>query len=179
MTSEGTEALSYHSTPPGAKMPSQYRHEIRDSSLEVFAHSYSGGAFSTHQKGQQQMTTSDVNKFRKVLEASVIELARSIRWRESIRIETRADELDRIHEANERDLAVQTLEAVSIQLREAQAALRRIEDGTYGLCMECEQAISAKRLDALSSASLCVHCQQDKDGRCGARNGRSSLPMAA
>ncbi|HEV3031244.1 MAG TPA: TraR/DksA C4-type zinc finger protein [Polyangia bacterium] len=45
------------------------------------------------------------------------------------------------------------------------AALRRLEDepDTFGLCVECDEPISAKRLELLPYAELCVECQQTRD----------------
>jgi DnaK suppressor protein len=45
-------------------------------------------------------------------------------------------------------------------LRQVQDALRRIEQGSYGTCYECEEPISAKRLDAVPWAKFCVSCQE-------------------
>jgi len=45
-------------------------------------------------------------------------------------------------------------------LREVQAALRRIEQSTYGVCAACEEPISTKRLDAVPWAKFCVRCQE-------------------
>jgi DnaK suppressor protein len=45
-------------------------------------------------------------------------------------------------------------------LREVMNALRRIDEGTYGVCPECDEPISAKRLDALPWARFCVTCQE-------------------
>jgi DnaK suppressor protein len=45
-------------------------------------------------------------------------------------------------------------------LREVSDALRRIDQGTYGSCMECEEPISTKRLDAVPWARYCVTCQE-------------------
>ncbi len=44
-------------------------------------------------------------------------------------------------------------------LREVEAALRRIESDTYGICLECDEPISRKRLQALPWAKYCVSCQ--------------------
>ena len=44
-------------------------------------------------------------------------------------------------------------------LREISGALHRMETGHYGTCMECEEPISAKRLDAVPWARYCVKCQ--------------------
>jgi RNA polymerase-binding transcription factor len=38
------------------------------------------------------------------------------------------------------------------------AALRRIEDGTYGICSSCGKSISPERLEALPWAPLCIDC---------------------
>ncbi len=45
-------------------------------------------------------------------------------------------------------------------LREVEDALRRIRKGTYGICHECDEPISAKRLDAVPWAKYCVPCQE-------------------
>ena len=45
-------------------------------------------------------------------------------------------------------------------LREISDALQRIEQGTYGVCLECEEPISVKRLEAVPWARYCVTCQE-------------------
>ena len=37
-------------------------------------------------------------------------------------------------------------------------ALRRIEDGTYGFCVECHEPIDEKRLEATPTAKTCINC---------------------
>jgi DnaK suppressor protein len=44
-------------------------------------------------------------------------------------------------------------------LREISGALKRIDLGSYGVCPECEEDISVKRLDAVPWARYCVTCQ--------------------
>jgi len=44
-------------------------------------------------------------------------------------------------------------------------ALKKIEDGTYGICEVCKTAISKTRLKALPQASLCVKCQEKREKR--------------
>lgn len=125
------------------------------------------------------MTTSQISTFRNVLETRVIEIGRSAIRRDAIRIETSADELDRRLQACERELAVRDLEANSTRLREARGALRRIDEGTYGICGECERAISPARLAAVPWAAFCIRCQELADCRCAAASMRRALPMAA
>jgi DnaK suppressor protein len=134
---------------------------------------------STNWKGRQAMTRNDVDKFRKVLETTVLELDFSTRRREAIAIEHSADELDRVLRASEREFAVQSLEAVSNKLRESRAALRRIQQGTFGVCQECEGVISPARLAALPWAALCIRCQEESGCNCAASNQKPRLAMAA
>jgi DnaK suppressor protein len=44
-------------------------------------------------------------------------------------------------------------------LAEIEHALRKFEEGTYGLCDICGQPINPERLEALPQASLCVNCK--------------------
>jgi DnaK suppressor protein len=60
----------------------------------------------------------------------------------------------------------------TVVLRLASAALRRLEEepDTFGLCVECDEPISEKRLELRPYVELCVECQQAKDApRGGAR----------
>ena len=45
-------------------------------------------------------------------------------------------------------------------LREIDDTLRRLDQGNYGVCMECDEPISAKRLEAVPWARFCVTCQE-------------------
>ncbi|MGB8347800.1 MAG: TraR/DksA family transcriptional regulator [Ktedonobacteraceae bacterium] len=47
-------------------------------------------------------------------------------------------------------------------LDQVNAALQRIEQGTYGICENCGQPIYEKRLEALPWASLCLKCQVEQ-----------------
>jgi RNA polymerase-binding protein DksA len=43
------------------------------------------------------------------------------------------------------------------------AALERIEDGSYGVCMNCSQPIAPERLEARPWATLCIDCQRKRE----------------
>jgi DnaK suppressor protein len=51
----------------------------------------------------------------------------------------------------------------SAVLARVTAALARIDDDSFGLCAECEEPISAKRLQLMPYVELCVECQQAHD----------------
>lgn len=49
------------------------------------------------------------------------------------------------------------------KLRKIDAALDRIQEGTYGHCDECEEEIGAKRLENQPWADLCIHHAEEKE----------------
>ena len=118
------------------------------------------------------MTKTELNRYKKVLEARLAELARVLRNREGIAIEKSPDALDEVQHAAERELAIRNLDRESHLLRNVRAALQRIEDGSYGTCMHCEEDISPKRLDAVPWAPYCIRCQELAD-----RNTEESVDM--
>lgn len=54
---------------------------------------------------------------------------------------------------------------------EAVDAMRRIQDGTYGICADCDQRIPAARLQAKPEAARCVACQTEYERRSPAGSG--------
>ncbi len=48
--------------------------------------------------------------------------------------------------------------AIKTELLDAEAALGRLVDGTYGQCACCRASIAAKRLEALPGAARCASC---------------------
>jgi RNA polymerase-binding protein DksA len=61
-------------------------------------------------------------------------------------------ELDATLEGNEERL----LQAID-------AALQRIENGTYGICQNCGQPIGAERLEALPWTTRCIDCKRREE----------------
>jgi len=89
----------------------------------------------------------------------------------SIRDETGEDAVydnhlaDTATETYDRELDY-TLEENSEQiLSEIDAALKRIEEGTYGVCSNCGKQIPTERLEALPWATLCIDCQREQERR--------------
>jgi DnaK suppressor protein len=109
------------------------------------------------------MTKTELNKYRNILEAKQAELEQVIRNREAITIEKSPDALDEVQHAAERELAIRNLDRESGLLRNVRAALRRIDDGSYGVCLHCEEDISPKRLNAVPWTPFCIQCQEAAD----------------
>ena len=109
------------------------------------------------------MSKTKFNDVRRVLEAKRSELLNGISDRNEIRIENAAEEFDRLQQQLNREVAIRNLDRESRLLKDVQAALGRLEEGTFGVCLRCEEEIPEKRLKALPWAAYCVPCQQIMD----------------
>jgi DnaK suppressor protein len=119
---------------------------------------------------------SEMNGFQEILERKEAELVHILRRRDGIVIEKSADQMDEIQYATERDLAIRNVDRESNLMRDVKDALRRIHEGSFGTCMECESAISPKRLAAVPWADCCIQCQEAAEQ--ALESGRESLPAA-
>jgi RNA polymerase-binding protein DksA len=54
-------------------------------------------------------------------------------------------------------------ELVEQEIASVQRALRRLNDGTYGTCVHCGEAIAPARLEARPEASLCIDCARQAE----------------
>lgn len=118
------------------------------------------------------MTKTELNKYKQMLEEKYAELSQAVRDREGIAIEKSPDALDEVQHAAERELAIRNLDRESQLLRNVRAALRRINEGAYGVCLHCEEDINPKRLNAVPWAPFCIQCQELAD-----RNRDENLEM--
>jgi DnaK suppressor protein len=109
------------------------------------------------------MTKSELSRYRNVLEAKHAEIMQLVRNRDGIAIERSSDALDEVQQATERELAIRNLDRDSNVLRKVRGALRRITEGDYGVCLHCEEDVSAKRLAAVPWAAFCIRCQEIAD----------------
>ncbi len=109
------------------------------------------------------MNRTELDKYKAMLEAKQAELSNGLRNRDEIAIEKTPDALDEVQLAGERELAIRNLDREANLLRNVRAALFRIADGSYGICMHCEEEIKPKRLEAVPWAAFCIRCQEAAD----------------
>ena len=109
------------------------------------------------------MNKAEFEKYKSILEARRAELSVGLRNREDIAIQKTPDALDEVQLAGERELAIRNLDRESNLLRSVRGALTRIADGSYGICLHCEEEIIPKRLDAVPWTKYCIKCQEAAD----------------
>ena len=109
------------------------------------------------------MKEADVNNYRMLLMAKREEIACKLPRREELWIVQSNEQIETIQLAGQREFAARTLEREARSLVQIGEALQRIDDGEFGICLDCEEPISAKRLAAVPWAGYCLRCQEKRD----------------
>jgi DnaK suppressor protein len=118
------------------------------------------------------MNTIQIERLKVILESRLEELLGGMRNRDNIAIEQAADLMDEAQFAEERDLAIRILDHDFAEIRLVEKALARMEQGSYGACLECDEVIHWKRLRVVPHAAFCVACQDKTDHDGDIRSGR-------
>ena len=74
-----------------------------------------------------------------------------------------ADPADRASAESDRSFTLRIRDRERQLIRKIQAALERIEDGSYGICDECGEDISVPRLKARPVTRLCINCKNRQE----------------
>lgn len=99
--------------------------------------------------------------FRKTLTLHRAELMAGLGLRpDSLASQGRVSEEDQATVTHEEFISMARNRIEHLKLKELNAALQRLEDGDYGVCQECGEAIAARRLRAIPWAKYCVVCQE-------------------
>ena len=107
--------------------------------------------------------TNHTTNAKQVLEAKLRELTQSREWRDSIAVGNNADPLDTTQWALDLEMTTRGLDRNATLVRQIRAAIDRVNQGDYGMCLDCEEPISHKRLAAVPWAALCIGCQEQAD----------------
>ena len=118
-------------------------------------------------KSQDGLKKKDLKRFRDLLIEKKEEILKNAKRTLNEDMTLDADDLP-----DEMDLASsEYLQSFTFRLRGREKtflkkidhALAKIEDGTFGICEECEEPISIKRLEARPETTLCIRCKEDQE----------------
>ena len=83
------------------------------------------------------------------------------------------DSVDAASAIYEREKTLALIRALEDKALSIQDALRKVKEGTYGICEMCGEEIDPARLEIMPHTSLCVRCQAKAEA--GARRSRQTI----
>lgn len=104
-----------------------------------------------------------IRKKETILQEAKEEILKYISGENKQLVDTALDDGDWAQVDISEDINLQRLSAHRKLLHNIDEALRKISEGTYGICEECGEEISEKRLLVLPAATHCVDCQENKE----------------
>lgn len=124
------------------------------------------------------MNKQEIVGWKRILEEKRRDEIAPVWLRDEIQIEPAAEAIDQLQASAARDIAVGRLNSNSRVVKDIDDALGRMDRDEFGVCVDCEEAISAKRLRAVPWAARCVRCQEALDRR-PVKAGEPLQPLAA
>ena len=119
-------------------------------------------------KGEEYMNKEQLDHFRTILSAWKNDLMQEVD-RTMLHMKDEAanfpDPNDRATQESEFSLELRTRDRERKLIRKIDEALKRIEDGSYGYCLETGEPIGVKRLEARPVATLSVEAQERRERR--------------
>ena len=110
------------------------------------------------------MTGNKINEMKTLISGIIEELTRSITYLKEaskpIEPSCALGRLTRMEAIGEKGVNEAMLASSKARLIRLENALKRIESGTYGLCIKCKQEIPSGRLSAVPEALICVACAE-------------------
>src|SRR5437868_9580304 len=112
------------------------------------------------------MTAADLNKYRQVLEAKRDELlaATPVRTPATEPGSKSGDWIDQSSQESDVHVRLALKQTDAKVLRAIEEAIHRIDQGIYGICMECEEPIAPARLEAVPWTRVCIECKAKQQG---------------
>jgi len=109
----------------------------------------------------------DLKRFKKILDDSkkaVLSSARKTLAEEAtFDTDDLPDEIDLASSEYQQSMVFRLRDREKYLLEKIERALERINDGTFGVCEQCDEEISVKRLEARPVTTLCIRCKEEQE----------------
>jgi DnaK suppressor protein len=108
------------------------------------------------------MTARELGRFKAALEKKLIQLQNdSAKLGPKEASSPLSDVNDQATRESERGFDMKLKDRQRGLIREIQLALRKVAEGTYGVCESCGDEIDVKRLQVTMTAALCISCKKE------------------
>jgi len=106
-------------------------------------------------------------KFKKMLEERRRQIIESVSSTKDeglgVDVDDLPDEVDQATSETNKTINLRLRDREQILLKKIDKALKKIEEGTYGICEVCGEDIDIKRLEIRPVTDLCIRCKEDQE----------------
>jgi len=111
------------------------------------------------------MNTKDLNELKKILVSKKNDLLKTVKDKQQKDMQEPnvGDEVDAAGDSEEKELIFGLSDNEKVTLTSIDAAIKKMQNGKYGLCENCSAKIPVERLKAMPYARYCMKCQPKFD----------------
>lgn len=113
------------------------------------------------------MNKKELKKFKDILNARRDEILKAAETQKDQGIgfsqDDLPDEVDLASSEAEQSMNLRLRDRERVLLKKIDKTLKKIEDGTYGICEQCGEEIGLKRLEARPVTDLCIRCKEEQE----------------
>jgi len=113
------------------------------------------------------MNKKQLERFRKILEqerVAIIERANKTLAEESVVDQgDLPDEIDQASAEYNQSFTFRLRDREKFLLSKVEGALKKIDEGNFGICDSCDEPIAVKRLEARPVTTLCIRCKEEQE----------------
>ncbi len=104
-----------------------------------------------------------IAKREQIVKEAKVEISKYIKGETRQLVDTALDDGDWSVVDLSEDISLRQLSSHKVTLQKIDEALRKLDEGTYGICEDCGEAISEQRLKILPFAIYCTDCQERRE----------------
>lgn len=113
------------------------------------------------------MNKKDLKKFKELLTERRDEILKTADAAKDqgigVSLDDLPDEVDLASSESEQSMSLRLRDRERVLLKKIEKMLKKIDDGTYGICESCGEEIGVKRLEARPVTDLCIRCKEEQE----------------
>ena len=113
------------------------------------------------------MKKKDLDRFKKMMQERKVEILEQVKDTKEqgmgVDAAELADEVDLASSEADQSLNMRLRDRERVLLRKIEKAIKKIEQGEFGICESCGEEIGAKRLEARPVTDLCINCKEEQE----------------
>ena len=113
------------------------------------------------------MTKAELEEFKKLLESEremvIKKASRTLAEEAQLDVADLPDEIDQASAEYNQSFTFRLRDREKYYLSKIEKALVKLREGTFGICEECEEPISLRRMQARPVTTLCIRCKEEQE----------------
>lgn len=147
----------------GTKKTAHQKPSMKKKTMDADTKSRKSRPKKVQEERKEALRKELIKKREEILKEAKAEISKYIKGETKQLVDTALDDGDWSVIDLSEDISLKQLNTHRENLQKIDEALRKLNEGTYGICEDCGEEISAERLKVLPFAIYCIDCQEKRE----------------